>query len=157
MGGSSDRQSSEDEEEDAVVSLRSWLGRSVRLAQVYALDPSSLRLLPQTDTSVLSALSLPTVILFPLNFVPVVGILISSAVKALGTARYLHQPYYLSKKMTQDQIDVFIEERKWDYLAFGFTSALLEALPFVGMLFSVSNVSPFSSHQLAFCLSCATH
>jgi hypothetical protein len=77
------------------------------------------------------------VILFPLQFIPLLGIVVSSFVKALGTARLLHRPYYASKNMTEDQIDVFIEERKWDYLAFGFTAALLESLPFVGMLFSV--------------------
>ena len=41
--------------------------------------------------------------------------------------------------MNNDQIAVFMEERKWDYRAFGFTAALVEALPLVGLLFSVSN------------------
>ncbi|CED84787.1 hypothetical protein [Phaffia rhodozyma] len=78
-------------------------------------------------------------VLFPLNFVPFVGIVISSGVKALGTARYLHAPYFASKKMTLEQQEVFVEERKYDYYAFGFTSALLESLPFIGMFFSISN------------------
>ncbi len=62
--------------------------------------------------------------------------------------------------MTDDQIAVFMEERKWHYrgeiaahhfgstsftltplslLAFGFAAALLESLPIVGLVFTVSN------------------
>ena len=60
--------------------------------------------------------------------------------------------------MTKEQIAVFIAEHKWDYRrgylrlfgrrsgaddelssVFGFTAALLETLPFVGLIFSVSN------------------
>ena len=60
--------------------------------------------------------------------------------------------------MTPEQIAIFIEERKWDYrgtsspllatsflshlepiTAFGFTAALVERLPIIGLVFSVSN------------------
>ena len=59
--------------------------------------------------------------------------------------------------MTPKEIDIFIEERKWDYrgiiysfisvgsslltrfIAFGFVASLLERLPFVGLLFSITN------------------
>lgn len=41
--------------------------------------------------------------------------------------------------MTIEQTSVFIEERKWHYRAFGFTAALLERLPLVGLVFSISN------------------
>ena len=61
--------------------------------------------------------------------------------------------------MTPEQIATFIEERKWDYrgtsspllvvsslshlkpvtTAFGFTAALVERLPIIGLVFSVSN------------------
>ncbi|KAL7415672.1 hypothetical protein BDY24DRAFT_413246 [Mrakia frigida] len=78
-------------------------------------------------------------ILFPLNFVPVVGIIVSSMVKALGSARFLHEPYFASKGMTPNQALLFVEERKWDYYSFGFAASLLESLPFVGMFFSISN------------------
>ena len=68
--------------------------------------------------------------------------------------------YYKAKSMTKDQIAVFIEERKWDYrgmytriyrsrftshprfvcaTAFGFTAALAERIPIIGLIFSVSN------------------
>lgn len=58
--------------------------------------------------------------------------------------------------MTPDQVAVFIEERKWDYrsmlslpdarrhadrftVAFGFTAAILEGLPVIGLVFTISN------------------
>ena len=66
--------------------------------------------------------------------------------------------YFQSKKMTKMQIAVFITEHYWDYWCgcllelchtclliflswpvFGFIAALLETLPFVGMVFSISN------------------
>ncbi|KAI0629737.1 hypothetical protein C8Q77DRAFT_1138152 [Trametes polyzona] len=78
-------------------------------------------------------------LMIPLNFVPFAGIFIAAWFKALGTARYLHQPYFKAKKMTTEQISVFIEERKWDYRAFGFAAALAERLPIVGLIFSISN------------------
>ncbi|EKM51369.1 uncharacterized protein PHACADRAFT_200189 [Phanerochaete carnosa HHB-10118-sp] len=77
--------------------------------------------------------------LSPLHLLPLVGIVISAWLRALGTGRHLHRNYFKAKKMTEDQIAVFIEERKWDYRAFGFAAALLEGLPLVGLLFTVSN------------------
>ena len=59
--------------------------------------------------------------------------------------------------MTPEQVSVFMEERKWDYrgtgvniscnahrltqhaTAFGFVAALLERIPLLGLVFSVSN------------------
>ncbi|EPQ59956.1 hypothetical protein GLOTRDRAFT_51755, partial [Gloeophyllum trabeum ATCC 11539] len=79
------------------------------------------------------------VLLLPFDIVPVVGIFISAWLRALGTARYLHQPYFEAKKMSKHQVAVFIEERKWEYRTFGFVAALLEGLPVIGLLFSVSN------------------
>jgi hypothetical protein len=41
--------------------------------------------------------------------------------------------------MSKSQSAIFIEERKHDYRAFGFTAALAESIPFLGLLFTVSN------------------
>jgi hypothetical protein len=57
--------------------------------------------------------------------------------------------------MTEQQTAIFVEERKWDYRSkeentfpiwlltrnqvFGFTAALLEGLPVIGLLFTISN------------------
>lgn len=79
------------------------------------------------------------ILLLPFHFYPFVGILVSAWFKALGTAHGLHQQYFESKKMTEQQVAVFMEERKWEYRSFGFVAALLENLPIVGLVFTVSN------------------
>lgn len=72
------------------------------------------------------------VILLPLNFYPIVGIMVSAGIKALSTARYLHKSvrhflhiprtytdpssqYFEYKKMTPLQIATFMDEHKYDY------------------------------------------
>ncbi|KAH9926445.1 uncharacterized protein B0H18DRAFT_1006135 [Fomitopsis serialis] len=47
--------------------------------------------------------------------------------------------YFQAKGMTTEQVSIFMEERKWDYRAFGFVAALLERIPLLGLVFSVSN------------------
>ena len=65
--------------------------------------------------------------------------------------------YFKAKKMTPHQIAIFTEERKWDYrcagyfllpltmhsslplTVFGFAAALLEGLPIIGLIFTISN------------------
>ncbi|KZS93285.1 hypothetical protein SISNIDRAFT_454431 [Sistotremastrum niveocremeum HHB9708] len=79
------------------------------------------------------------VILLPLNFYPGLGLLAAAYFKGITTSRYLHKPYFAAKKMTQQQVAVFMEERKYYYRAFGFAAALVESLPIIGLLFSVSN------------------
>ncbi|KAF9448787.1 hypothetical protein P691DRAFT_668783 [Macrolepiota fuliginosa MF-IS2] len=79
------------------------------------------------------------VLLLPFNFYPFIGIFLSAWLKALGTARHLHRRYFEAKKMTPYQIAVFMKERKWSYRAFGFTAALLEGLPIIGLFFMISN------------------
>ncbi|KIL71125.1 hypothetical protein M378DRAFT_154587 [Amanita muscaria Koide BX008] len=61
-------------------------------------------------------------LLLPLNLYPFIGLAVIAWLKALGTAQHLHKPYFESKKMSQDQIDTFIEERKWDYRSNAFSS-----------------------------------
>ncbi|KAF7981340.1 hypothetical protein HWV62_33783 [Athelia sp. TMB] len=78
-------------------------------------------------------------VLFPISLYPFVGVFVSAYFKALATAQYLHKPYFEAKKMTKHQVAVFMEERKWDYRTFGFVASLLEGLPIIGLVFTVSN------------------
>jgi len=78
-------------------------------------------------------------LLIPFNFYPGVGIILAAWFKALGTAHNLHRQYFAAKKMTDKEVAVFVEERKWDYRTFGFTAALLEGLPILGLIFTISN------------------
>ncbi|KAI0030973.1 hypothetical protein K488DRAFT_53084 [Vararia minispora EC-137] len=71
--------------------------------------------------------------------IPVGGLLVSSWFEALDTASYLHRPYFEAKKMTKREIATFIAEHQADYRSFGFVAALVESIPFCGMLLSVSN------------------
>lgn len=80
-----------------------------------------------------------SILLSPFQLYPFVGIAVAAWFKALGTAKTSHKRYFQSKRMTEQQIAIFVEERKWDYRVFGFTAALLEGLPVVGLLFTVSN------------------
>jgi hypothetical protein len=79
------------------------------------------------------------VLLAPLQVYPFVGMGISAWFKALGTSKFLHKSYFDAKKMTQEEIAVFVAERKWDYRTFGFTASLLEGIPIIGLVFTVSN------------------
>jgi len=79
------------------------------------------------------------VILLPFNFYPLVGILISAWFKGMATAKVLHRRYFEAKKMTPTEVSVFMEEHKWDYRTFGFVAALLEGLPIIGLVFTISN------------------
>ncbi|KAF8887116.1 hypothetical protein BD779DRAFT_1441132 [Infundibulicybe gibba] len=79
------------------------------------------------------------ILLIPFGFYPVIGIILAAWFKALGTSHNLHRQYFASKKMTEREVAVFMEERKWDYRTFGFTAALLEGLPIIGLVFTISN------------------
>jgi len=82
---------------------------------------------------------LQRVAIMALRFYPLVGIAVTAWIKGIQTARHLHEPYFTAKHMTEHESAIFMEERKWDYRAFGFTAALVEHIPFVGLLFTVSN------------------
>jgi len=79
------------------------------------------------------------VLLSPVQVYPLVGTIIFAWFKSLDTAQFLHRSYFEAKKMTPHEVAVFIEERKWDYRLFGFAAALLEDIPIVGLIFTISN------------------
>jgi hypothetical protein len=82
---------------------------------------------------------------------------VSAGLRALVIGRLLHEPYFRAKQMSDFQRELFVTERLTEYrgawgaaelpalptaglrTAFGFTAALLERLPLVGLVFSVSN------------------
>jgi len=80
------------------------------------------------------------VLVTPLSIlVPYAGLLIGAVIKSISMSRTLHAPYFIAKKMTPLEIAVYMEERRFDYYTFGFAAALLESLPVIGLLFSISN------------------
>ncbi|WVN89115.1 uncharacterized protein L203_104331 [Cryptococcus depauperatus CBS 7841] len=70
---------------------------------------------------------------------PLLSPFVTSLLKSITTAQYLHQPYFDAKNMSNDEIWRWVEERKWAYRAFGFSAALLESVPIIGLFFSISN------------------
>jgi len=78
-------------------------------------------------------------LLFSLNFYPIIGLIVTAWFKGVQTARHLHRPYFTLKKMDDRQVAVFMEERKWDYRAFGFAAALVESIPLFGLVASITN------------------
>ena len=95
-------------------------------------------------------IAISKLVLAPLNFIPFLGLGISAWMKALSTSRGLHAPYFKLKKMTPAQIATYMEERKWDYRAFGFTAALFESIPIIGIGMTISNriASAMWAHDL---------
>lgn len=71
--------------------------------------------------------------------VPLFGFVFYSAFSALQYARITHGPLFEAKHMSPAQVDIWVEERRTSYWLFGFSAQLLERVPFLGMLFSISN------------------
>ncbi|KAG7544383.1 hypothetical protein FFLO_03262 [Filobasidium floriforme] len=87
-----------------------------------------------------SQMALRHFVLFPLSpYLPIYNVAFTSAMRGLYTARVLHRPYFEAKKMTNKEIETWLQERRWGYRAFGFTASLLESIPIIGLGFSVSN------------------
>ncbi|WRT64340.1 uncharacterized protein IL334_001272 [Kwoniella shivajii] len=70
---------------------------------------------------------------------PLLAPLVTSFLRSISTGEYLHQPYFETKGMNNDDIWRWVEERKWAYRAFGFAASLIESVPIIGLFFSISN------------------
>ncbi|GJN87655.1 hypothetical protein Rhopal_000610-T1 [Rhodotorula paludigena] len=98
------------------------------------------------------------VLLTPLSFVPGLSLCVISAIRALTLGRSLHRPvrrvssardeyelifrifqYFAAKKMSPFQIELWTTEREVPYRMFGFVASLMERIPLVGLVFSISN------------------
>jgi hypothetical protein len=56
------------------------------------------------------------VVLFPLSpYLPIYNVAFTSAMRGLYTARVLHRPYFEAKKMTNKEIETWLQERRWGY------------------------------------------
>ena len=79
------------------------------------------------------------VALLPLDFIPFLGLIVSSILRSLSLGRQLHSLLFAYKKMTPLQVELWVTERQFEYRSFGFAAALLESIPLMGMFFSISN------------------
>lgn len=77
--------------------------------------------------------------LLPIDFVPLFGMALGAALRSLSYGRQLHTALFEAKRMSPLQIELWITERQTAYRSFGFAAALMERIPLVGMVFSISN------------------
>lgn len=80
-----------------------------------------------------------TVFLLPMDFVPLFGMALGAALRSLTYGRLLHQSFFEAKRMSPFQIELWITERQYAYRSFGFVAALMERIPLIGLIFSISN------------------
>ncbi|WFD27927.1 hypothetical protein MNAN1_002935 [Malassezia nana] len=71
--------------------------------------------------------------------VPVFGLLVGSALHALQYGAGMHKPYFAAKHMNAQQQSIWVEERRTAYFVFGFVVTVLEHIPVLGLIFSISN------------------
>nr|CDI54828.1 protein of uncharacterized family [Melanopsichium pennsylvanicum 4] len=79
------------------------------------------------------------VFLLPMDFVPFFGMALGAALRSLTYGRLVHQSFFEAKRMSPFQIELWITERQNAYRSFGFVAALMERVPLIGMVFSISN------------------
>lgn len=79
------------------------------------------------------------VFLLPLDWVPFFSLGVGAYIRALSLGRQLHAPLFAAKRMTPFQVEVWMTERSFQYRLFGFTAALFENVPILGIFFSISN------------------
>ncbi|PWZ01196.1 UreD-domain-containing protein [Testicularia cyperi] len=79
------------------------------------------------------------VFLLPMDFVPLFGMALGAALRSLSYGRQLHKSFFEAKRMSPFQIELWITERQFQYRSFGFVAALMERMPLIGLVFSISN------------------
>ncbi|TKY89058.1 hypothetical protein EX895_001589 [Sporisorium graminicola] len=79
------------------------------------------------------------VFLLPVDFVPFFGMALGAALRSLTYGRLLHKTFFEAKRMSPFQIELWITERQSAYRSFGFVAALMERIPLIGLVFSISN------------------
>lgn len=102
-------------------------------------------------------IAISKLLLQPLHFIPFLGLVVSAGLSSVTAARTLHRPYFRLKAMSPLEQELFIVERLKEFRMFGFTAALLEKLPLIGIVFSISNqigaamwAHDMEKHQRAF-------
>jgi len=75
----------------------------------------------------------------PLNFIPIVGTAIFIVLQGKRNGPQTHQRYFQLKEWNKRQREVFVEEHRGGYTAFGVTAFLLEMIPFANLIFAFTN------------------
>jgi hypothetical protein len=59
--------------------------------------------------------------------------------QSVALSHRLHEPYFKLKGMSELERSLYVVEREYGLRIFGFCAALLERVPIVGLVFSISN------------------
>ncbi|KAI9373256.1 hypothetical protein BJX61DRAFT_389136 [Aspergillus egyptiacus] len=78
-------------------------------------------------------------VMLPLNFVPVVGTLVYVYVNGKRVGVGLHERYFALRGMSDAERREWVEGRRGGYTGLGMAAVVLEMVPFVSMVFEVSN------------------
>ncbi|WFD08025.1 hypothetical protein MVES1_003394 [Malassezia vespertilionis] len=71
--------------------------------------------------------------------IPLFGMVCYASAAAVSYTSSLLQPMYKAKRMSTHQIALWDEEHRTEYFFFGLSALLLEHIPVLGLVFSVSN------------------
>ncbi|ODQ63932.1 hypothetical protein NADFUDRAFT_27614 [Nadsonia fulvescens var. elongata DSM 6958] len=78
-------------------------------------------------------------IIFFLNFIPVLGPIFMVVIKGPKNGAVAHSAYFQMRGFNKKQRDTWIRRRKGAYIGFGITAGIFTSLPLLGILFNFSN------------------
>ncbi|KAL4935031.1 hypothetical protein BDV06DRAFT_207790, partial [Aspergillus oleicola] len=82
---------------------------------------------------------LRSLMLLPLNFIPVIGTVMYVYVAGKKAGPGLHARYFQLKGLNRQQREEFVLRRRGAYTGLGMASVVLEMIPFASMVFEFSN------------------
>ncbi|KAL2868574.1 uncharacterized protein BJX67DRAFT_45455 [Aspergillus lucknowensis] len=82
---------------------------------------------------------LRSVLLLPLNFIPVVGTVVYVYVSGKKAGPGLHERYFQLRGLSESEREEWVGKRRGAYTGLGMASVVLEMVPFASILFEFSN------------------
>ncbi|KAL5003676.1 hypothetical protein BDV10DRAFT_1560 [Aspergillus recurvatus] len=80
-----------------------------------------------------------SLIMLPLNFIPVVGTVMYVFVAGKKAGPAMHERYFQLKGLSREQREGWVKKRRGAYTGLGMASVVLEMVPFASMVFEFSN------------------
>lgn len=80
-----------------------------------------------------------SIMMLPLNFIPVVGTLVFLGAQGKKAGPTYHNRYFQKKGLGYKEKGEWVRKREPEYFAFGVAARLLEMVPVVGIFFSATN------------------
>ncbi|KAK9452030.1 uncharacterized protein V1518DRAFT_410184 [Limtongia smithiae] len=84
---------------------------------------------------------LKQLLLFPIQFIPIVGPFVLAILKSVDTGKMEQARYFQLKGFNAKQIRHFVRRRYGGYFTFGFCAGILEMIPLIGIFFNFTNTT----------------